>query len=74
MSTLKKVISLVLCVAMLAGSFVLVGDLAAPVASAEEVQVGATRTVKKSTDANKAEKSEKSAGILSYADLVKDYG
>ncbi|MBQ2846912.1 MAG: hypothetical protein IJE74_01465 [Clostridia bacterium] len=40
MSTFKKVISLVLCVAMLAGSFVFVGDLAAPEASAAETTAG----------------------------------
>ena len=36
MSTFKKVISLVLCIAMLAGSFAFVGDLVAPIASAAD--------------------------------------
>ncbi|MBQ3006374.1 MAG: hypothetical protein IJD78_02310, partial [Clostridia bacterium] len=75
MSTFKKVISLVLCAAILVGSFALVGGLVAPVASAEEVKVGTTTRVKKSTDANGAEKILTDVtGIMSYDDLVAAYG
>ena len=75
MSTLKKVISLVLCAAILVGSFALVGGLVAPVASAAEETLGMKTTVKKSTDANGAEKTLTDVtGIMSYNDLVAAYG
>ncbi|MBQ2903088.1 MAG: InlB B-repeat-containing protein [Clostridia bacterium] len=73
MSKFKRALSALLAVAIVFGMFSCLAPAVAPFASAESA-AGATVTVKKSTDANGAEVTTAADGIISYADLVEDYG
>ena len=71
---LKKSLAMFLCLTMVLG-VAAVGVFSAPEATAAGAEVGTTTRVKKSTDANGAEKILTDVtGIMSYDDLVAAYG
>ena len=69
---LKKSLAMFLCLTMIFGIAFACGVAFPEVTAADAV--GASVTVKKSTDANGAEVTTAADGIISYADLVEDYG
>ncbi|MBQ2841715.1 MAG: hypothetical protein IJE72_01610, partial [Clostridia bacterium] len=75
MSKIKRALSAFLAIAIVFGMFSCLAPTAAPIASAEGATTGATTTVKSATAANDGiETLDKVTGIMSYNDLVKDYG